>query len=316
MRPLELDGIVPVIPTPFARGGALDLEQLAGLVEFAIAAGASAICLPAYASEYYKLSETERLRVAACAVESARGRTPVIGQANNYSAAAAAEHAVRLEELGASAICTAVPRLFPLDEDDLARHFEVLLGAMSSTLVIQDFNPGGPSLSAPFIARLHRAFPHFRYVKLEEPRMASKVRQIRDATGGGVGVIEGWGGMYIMELVEEGAAAVMPGLALADLLNVVFRRLQRGSKREAFAIFQRVLPQIVYSLQSMEFFHHAEKRLLAARGVLRDPEVRETTVALQASETAHIEFLNTEVLALLDQLDMPRNPAAARAARP
>lgn len=312
MQPFVLDGIVPVIPTPFAPDGALDPVQLADLVEFACAAGACAVCLPAYASEFYKLSEDERVRAVLAAAAAAAGRIPVIGQVNQYSAAAARDLAVRFKELGAGAICASVPRMFPLDEDGLMGHFEAILSATGLPLIIQDFNPGGPSIGPRFAARLHRAFPHFRYIKLEEPRMADKIQAIREATQDEVGVIEGWGGMYMMELAEAGVRAVMPGLALTDLLNLVFRRLREGLKRAAFELFQAVLPQIVYSLQSMEFFHHAEKRLLAARGVLRNARVRETTVHPGRGEIAHIEFLNTELLALLDRMGLPRNPTAVR----
>ena len=32
--------------------------------------------------------------------------------------------------------------------------------------------------------------------------MSGKVRSILDVTGGGVGVIDGWGGVYMLELIE------------------------------------------------------------------------------------------------------------------
>jgi 4-hydroxy-tetrahydrodipicolinate synthase len=214
-----------------------------------------------------------------------------------------------VEAAGADAIAVAVPRLFSLAERDLFRYFNTVLSAIRIPLLIQDYNPGGPTVSPQFVADLHRVHPHFRYIKLEEPLMAAKVMAILDATGGGVGVLEGWGGMYMLELIDAGICGVMPGLAVSDLLAQVYQRAVTGSKHDAYEIFAGVLPQILFSLQNMEFFHYAEKRLLAMRGILREATVREVTVTPDEIDRAHIDFLNQRVLALLDRLNMPHNPA-------
>ena len=141
--------------------------------------------------------------------------------------------------------------------------------------------------------------------------MAAKVEAIRRETEDEVGVIEGWGGMYILELRDAGICGVMPGLALTDLLARVYRLASDGKKNEAYDIFQGVLPQIVYSLQNIEMFHHAEKLLLQARGVVRYAHVRDAKLEMHPYEVEHIQFLNGRILALLDRLNMPVNPAAA-----
>lgn len=311
----NIDGIVPIIPTPFTLEEEVDWESLRDLVEFAIAAGARAICLPAYASEFYKLVEEERRQVVVEAVQQSAGRIPVIAQANYPSARQATELARYGQEAGAAAVCITVPRLFSLTEDDLFRYFDRILKGLEVPVIIQDFNPGGPSLTPRFIAALHRAQPHFRFVKLEEPQMAAKVKAIRQETGGGVGVLEGWGGMYMPELVAAGISGVMPGLGHADLLAHIYRLLSQGEKEQAFEVFEGVLPQIVFSLQNMELYHHAEKLLLRARGVLRQAQVREARLELRPHDEEHIHFLNRRILALLDRLGLPHNPAAAACSR-
>jgi 4-hydroxy-tetrahydrodipicolinate synthase len=309
MQPFDINGIVPVIPTPFTAEDEVQWDALGGLFDFAIETGACAICLPAYASEFYKLSEEERN----CLVERAVGypgqRLPVIAQVNDPSASGAAACAAKYQEIGAAAIAAAVPRLFPLAERDLYRYFDRILRAIDIPLIIQDFHPGGPTISASFIASLHRTHGHFRYVKLEETMMAAKVERIIDETGGGVGVLEGWGGMYLLELLPAGIAGVVSGLAIADLLARVYCLGRTGHSDEAFYIFQGVLPQVVYSLQNLELFHHAEKSLLKARGVLANANVREARLHLYPGEEAHLAFLNRKVLELLDELGLPHNPA-------
>jgi dihydrodipicolinate synthase/N-acetylneuraminate lyase len=305
----HIDGIVPIIPSPFDRDEQIDWQALRGLVEFACASGARAVCLPAYASEFYKMSEEERRQVVVEVVGQAAGRLPVIAQVNHLSAKHAREFAIFGQTAGAGAVCVSVPRLFALPEGDLFRYFDRILKAIDIPVIIQDFNPGGQSLSAQFIALLHRAHPHFRFVKLEEPMMLAKAEAIFRETQGEVGVLEGWGGMYMLELVPGAVCGVMPGLACADILAMVYRLLSDGLKVEACEVFEVVLPQIVFSLQNMELFHHAEKALLQARGILPQTVVREARLALLPSDEEHIRFLNGRILALLDRLGLPHDPA-------
>jgi 4-hydroxy-tetrahydrodipicolinate synthase len=308
MPQLQIDGVVPIIPTPFLSDGSPDWASQKSLLDFAVGAGVSAVCLPAYASEYYKLTDSERREVAIRAVGLLDGRLPVIGQVNHVSTAYVVETARELESAGVSAISVAVPRLFNLPERDLLRYFDRILSSIGIPLLIQDFNPGGTTVSLDFLQQLRRQHQHFRYLKLEEPLMSERVRAIIDGTNGELGVLEGWGGVYIIELFEAGIVGVMPGLAVADVLQLVWKRARQGDHDGAYAAFLGVLPQINYSLQSMEFFHHVEKALLTARGVLPASIVREATFTVGSNDQAHIDFLNRKVLEWLDHLGLVIRP--------
>jgi len=304
-----INGIVPIVPTPFDSDEEIDWGALGNLLDFAVAAHVEAICLPAYASEFYKLAEAERKQTVVFAVEHVESRASVVAQVNYASSRQAACAAREAQADGASAVCCAVPRIFSLDDSALVKHFDRILQAIDIPLIIQDFNPGGNSLSASFVAELHRAHPHFRYVKLEEPLMAEKVEAILEETSGEVGVLEGWGGMFMLELIRSGICGVMPGLAISDILARTFRLARGGDLDCAYELYQGVLPQIVFCLQNMELYHHAEKLLLEARGILSRAKVRSATRTLRESETRHIQFLNVKILSLLDRFNMPRNPA-------
>lgn len=295
----EIDGIVPIIPTPFDEAESIAWDDLDRMVDFAVVAGACAICLPAYASEFYKLSEDERLAVVARAVKRSAGRVPVVAQVNYPSVRLAVAAAQRAVDAGASAICSAAPRQFALADSDLVQYFSVLLETLQVPFILQDFHPGGASLSVPALAELNRRYPHFRYIKLEEARMADKIAAIREATSGALGVLEGWGGMYTLELASAGITGVVPGLGLTDLLRRVFDLAKAGQRDEAEPIFEGILPQILYSLQNLELFHHAEKALLRARGIIRNTTVRSATVHPGPHDLAYIAYLNSRILRLL-----------------
>ena len=188
---VQIEGIVPVVPTPFDDHGRIDEEGLRKLVDFCVDGGACAICLPAYVGEFYKLSEHQRCEVVRIAVEQSSGRIPVIGQANHPSSKVALDLAHRMEASGVAMISMAVPRIFALSEDDLLRYFRSVCQSINAPLLIQDFNPGGATVGAEFAKRLHGDCPNFLYLKLEEPMMSAKVQSILEATGGEIGVLEG-----------------------------------------------------------------------------------------------------------------------------
>jgi 4-hydroxy-tetrahydrodipicolinate synthase len=294
-----LSGVVPILPTPFRADESIDLDGLARCVRFAVECDVGAVCLPAYASEFYKLTETERLQVVGTALEAGEGRVRVIAQSNHPAARVAAELARRHEQMGAALVSFALPRQFALPAGDQLDYCRWICAAVSVPVLIQDFNPGGPTVGAEFARSLRAHCPNFRYLKLEEPLMSDKVRAIRAATEGEVGVLAGWGGMYLLDLIPAGICGLMPGLGLADLLQRVWQLATSGRLDEALDRFQAVLPQLVFSLQNLELFLVLEKNLLAARGVLdqASTHVRRPTWTPDADTMAHGLRLNARVLA-------------------
>jgi 4-hydroxy-tetrahydrodipicolinate synthase len=117
--------------------------------------------------------------------------------------------------------------------------------------------------------------------------------------------------MYMLDLIPAGICGVMPGLAVSDLLLRIFTLATAGDMAGAHDIYEMVLPQIVFSLQHTEFFPHAEKRLLVARGILAEAVVRELTLTLDRHLDDRIAFLNGRILGALDRVGLPRNPIAS-----
>ena len=96
------------------------------------------------------------------------------------------------------------------------------------------------------------------------PRWLQWSRPLR----GEVGVLTGWGGLYMLELIPAGICGLMPGLGLADLLNRIFWLAKEGDTDQAFHFFEKITPLLFFSLQHLELYHYCEKRLLQARGWL------------------------------------------------
>jgi len=297
---ITIDGVVPVVPIPFCEDESIDEESLRRTVDFVATRKMAAMCLPAYGSEFYKLSEGEREQVIGIAIEVNAGRIPVITQANHGSSRIAAQLARHYESMGADLISFAIPRQFGASDGDLLRYCGRIADAVSCPVLIQDFNPGGPTIGAEFIEELHRQHANFRYAKLEEPLIADKVVRICDRVGDGVGILEGWGGYYMLEAIPAGICGIMPGVPICELLNRVYRARQMGQDDRAYDLFGSLLPFINFTLQDFELFLQVEKRLLVRRGLFAAAGCRSLSFSPSPSVTRHIDFLIAQMARLME----------------
>lgn len=299
-----LTGVVPIVPTPFTKTEEIDEAALRQLIDFAVSNQLEAVCLPAYASEFYKLTDEEKRRVVKIAVGQSQGRIKIVAQSNHPSLKAAIQLAQDNIEAGADVISIAVPRLFSLPEDSLKEYLSGFFNAVSGTeVLLQDFNPGGASVSVGFIKELVEEHANFRYLKLEEPLCAPKFKDIIQTTQGKLGLFEGWGGLYMLELIPVGITGVMPGLGLSDILQKIFTLRKNGENEKAFDLFERIMPQIFFSLQNIELFHYVEKELLVARGVLPNSVARKATYRPDAATAKFVKELNDRIIKLLSEMN-------------
>jgi len=299
-----LTGVVPIVPTPFTEAEEIDEGALRRLIDFAVFNKLEAVCLPAYASEFYKLTDEEKRRVVRIAVEQSAGRIKIIAQSNHPSLKAAIQLAQDNIETGADIVSVAVPRLFNLPDDSLKEYLSGLLKAIPETpVLVQDFNPGGASISVSFIKEVMEEHDNFKYLKLEEPLCGPKFKDIIRATEGRLGLFEGWGGLYLLELIPVGITGVMPGLGLSDILQKIFALRKKEENDKAFELFERIMPQIFFSLQNIELFHYVEKELLVARGVLPNSVVRKATYRPDAPTVRFVKELNGRIIKLLTEIN-------------
>src|SRR4029453_17827876 len=75
---IKIEGIIPVMITPFTASGQIDYPGLARLVEWYIENGSDALFAVCQSSEMQYLSLQECVELAAFVKQAARGRVPVI----------------------------------------------------------------------------------------------------------------------------------------------------------------------------------------------------------------------------------------------
>jgi 2-keto-3-deoxy-L-arabinonate dehydratase len=292
---LVIRGVVPVVPTPFHPDESIDFESFRKVVDWIAGSNLAGMCLPAYGSEFYKLSDIERDELVAAAIEVCGGRVPVIAQANHTSTRLASQLARRYEAMGADAVSVAIPRQFGASTYDILKHCETIASAVACPVLVQDFNPGGSAIDAEFVVELSNRCDNFQFVKFEDPMMIDKILSIRDQLDGRVAILEGWGGLYMLEGISAGIVGVMPGAAIADLLGKVFSVADSGDSVAAYELFGSLLPFINFMFQDFEMFLWIEKRTLVRRGLIKSETVRALTRTPSSSVVAHVDHLIDQI---------------------
>jgi len=247
--------------------------------------------------------------VVQVAVQQAAGRLLVVAQSNHGSSRVALQMGCKHVENGADVISVAVPRTFALNDDDLLHFLEPILNGVKVPTLVQDYYPTGTAIGTNFVSRLSDKCPSFQYLKLEEPQLSRKVVAIRSATKEKIRVLEGMAGLYLMELVPAGIVGVMPGLAIADALNVVFTLRAAGKAEEAFAIYEKLLPFIVFSLQNFELWLYCEKRLLQARRLMASPRSRNANLSPDPQTVRYVDELTDRVMHALGKAGLAEKAA-------
>jgi len=295
---LTLNGITPVMATCFREDDTIDDEVLRKQIDFAIDAGAAAVCGPGFGAEFYKMSDGERYHFVDVLVEHTRKRVPAIAATSSGSTYSTIEFSRYAEKAGADCVMVTAPRTAPLPAPAIIRHYSRLCDALRIPVMLQDADFTGAGLPAKVFVELARKHPNFRFAKLEVLLPGEKCAEIVEQTKGQVQIIYGLGGIAMMDGLAHGASAMMPGAACLEIYVRVYELYLQGRKQEATALFERLVPYLAFALQHLELAIHIEKRVLHKRGILSNSRMRPPTISVDRTYEVQMDSLVDSVIAL------------------
>jgi 4-hydroxy-tetrahydrodipicolinate synthase len=289
----RINGVYPVLPTPFAPDGAPDVAAFLRLADFAIEAGVDGVVFPGMASEVETMSAAERGALVAALGAHLGGRVPFIVGASHADPAESAARAREGQAAGAVAAMIMAP---PHAGQDIAKHvaFYAAVAAAAPGIAIMLQNapaPNGAGLSPEAVAAVTAQVPAIRTVKEETLPCGQHVTRILAAATTLDGVMGGAGARFILDELARGACGTMPALELADAHVALWRAWQRGDRAEARRIYTLTLPLLAFQ---MTFRVRATKEVLKRRGLLTHTGARAAGPKLDAGDMAEIgELLAT-----------------------
>jgi len=286
-----LQGIYPILATPFHDDGSLDIESQVRLVHHLLEAGAHGLGLFGNASEGYALMPGERVELLKLVVKEVNGRVPLVVSSGHTGTDAAVRLSVEAQDLGADALMVLPPYFLKPDADGLMFYFDAISKAVRIPIMVQD----APlmtqvNMPAALLARMGREIENVRYVKAEAPPTAPKVSAILQAANASLVVFGGLNGHFFIEEAERGARGTMPASDMIEFYCDIWRRLEAGDRAGAWRVFRRAMPMMRFELQP-GMGVSAVKHSLVAAGVLRSARVRHPAVALNADSLRELAWL-------------------------
>ncbi len=293
---MKLRGVVPVMLLPLRDDESIDEATFRKQVDFAIDAGAAAVCAPGFATEFYKLTDPERHRVAQLLVEQTAGRVPAIVSTGAGSVHATVEFSQYAESLGADCLMVTAPKWCALGWREMSTFYESVCQSVKIPVMIQDADFTGGGLPAKLFVHLAERCPNFQFAKLEIVLPGSKATEIIQLSEGKLQVLYGLGGVALMDGFAHGAVGVMPGSALVEIYARIFQLYDEGRLKEAKSFFYRLQPYLIFALQHLELAIQIEKRVLKRRGLFPSDRAREPTLHLDQAYQKQMDELVDEVV--------------------
>jgi len=264
-------GIVTVLNTPFKTDDRIDFEALKNNVLEAMNAGVSGFLVPAMASEVYKLSEDERVKMVETVLETVNGKVPVIAGAGETDLEKSRQIISRYLGIGCKNILFQIP--FE-NENQFRSHFMELAALGPEMIMLQDWDAMGYGLPDELICELFESVEVFRCLKIETVPAGVKYSRILELTGARLNVSGGWAVTQMIEGLKRGVHAFMP-TGMHWIYPEIYRLWTSGQMQEANLLFQQILPVLAFSNQHVDISIHFFKRLLYRQGIYSTANVRQ-----------------------------------------
>ncbi|QGZ58128.1 dihydrodipicolinate synthase family protein [Paraburkholderia acidiphila] len=258
----------PILYAFFDRDNRLDRAAMRRQVQAVVRGGAPGIAMLGLATEVNKLSRAEREQVIDWAQEDSGGALPLAVTVTGPTVAAQREFAQHAIARGAAWLIlqpparaqgeAAQPESFYLD------FFAGVMVGLDATVGIQNAPEYlGVGLSAASLRALAAQCPNFRVLKGEGPSVtiAETVAQIGDL----MPVLNGRGGMELLDNLRAGCAGMIVAPDCFDWQQQIYTAFHAGDIERAQALYQQVLPAIVFVMQSLDTLIGYGKRIAAWR---------------------------------------------------
>ena len=277
-------GIHAIVYALFGADERLDREAMRAQVEACIGAGVSGMAALGLATEMGKLSDAERRTVIDWIAEDTGGRVPLGITIPGGSVAEQISLTRHAEAAGADWVILQPPMVGAYGSGEYVAFFGRVADAARVPVAIQNAPAYiGRGLDADGILSLVRKHPNVRLMKAEGSSV--EIAALVAALGPDIPVLNGRGGLELIENLDAGCTGMILAPELVDHAVRIVRAHADGDREAAEGGYAKILPAIVFVMQSLESMICYGKRLFAARANLgpihdRAPAQRPTDFGL------------------------------------
>ena len=286
-----LQGVIPMLPTPFNSEKNIVFDDIAALIESQITMGVHGISALGLGGESSLLSYDERIEVTEFIVKEIDGRLPLVvgvGATTTEDSCKLAEHAALA---GATAIMLAPRAINSQTKSDLTEYFtEVSMAARDIEVMLQDAPAYlGIDVEPELMRELSDKIENINYIKSEKPPVSNTIFDLKNTFHHRkIGLFGGQAAVGFFELLESGGTGTIPGCEATSILIRIWDEFKiNKNEKKALEIFEKVLPFFVFEMQSLNMFIKCTKMVLFRKGIISSDETR---VDQELSPTAQSIF--------------------------
>lgn len=294
-----LDGVCPVLEVPFHEDGRVDMDGFDAMTDAVIGTGVTGLMFPGFASEFLKLTESERALLTDRLLARTRSaEVVVVASVSDHGTRNAVDRAIRLASGGAGAINLLPPFQLGPSEPAVLEHLRAVFVAVDPLPVVVQYAPAqtGTALNAATLRALAADHGNFAAVKVESQPPGRLVAALGagDSPGRPLRSLVGYAGLQLIDAMRRGVSGVQPGCSFTELYVDVWRAWFDGREDDAVALHTRMVPYLSYWMQHVELIIAAEKEISWRRGWFGSAHCRSPGYKLDAEELAMVDRFCTE----------------------
>lgn len=271
---MNLQGVCPIVDTPFTETGDVDYDSMRNLVVRLADSECGSVAVFGFASEYYTLTDDERSEITELVVKECdeNGAASVVS-ITPHATKVAVEEARAAERMGSDALMVLPPHVRVSSASQILNHVESVAEAVSVPVVVQ-YTPSGASVSVPAkrFADLYHRTENVKYFKIEARPPGPYVTELLEETDGEANVFVGNAGREMIEALDRGAVGVMPASSMYEIYLDIYDQYRSGDREAAIEIHGDLL-QVLNLMGQVGI--QLEKDILAERGLAETNHCRE-----------------------------------------
>ena len=274
----DIRGVIPVLPVPFADDQSVDLQAFDAMIRWTLDRPVDGLALFGLASEYWKLSDKERLQLTETLTATVDRRKPVLVSVTDSTRYHAERFARKAASMGVDGLIVMPPHFMSPKPERVIDHCRAVADAVAPLPVVVQYSPAyiGVSFTADVFVRMHERSPNIGYVKVEPRPPGPMIDAIRRASDGRLTCLIGQGGLTLADCRTRGIAGIMPGVGVVE----IYRQLWDGLAADPVSgvtwdLNDRMVAMMSHIVPTIDMWVAADKRLLAWRGVIDRPTLRE-----------------------------------------
>ena len=250
----------------FNKNNTIDIHAMHDQISLIHKLGSNGIACLGLATEVNKLDFMEKKKIVELVAKVTNGNLPIVVTVSGKNIKEY-KKLIELAEFYNAKWIVLQPMLKKNTTDkDCFDFFDKIIKSVDKNILVGVQNAKeyiGVGLDSSHIIKLYNNFDNFRAIKGEASAVLIQ-KEIKKYPKN-LRVYNGRGGQEIIDNFLAGCSGIIPSLEGTDVFLKIYKLIQQKKIREARKIYKKILPSIVFSMQSIDSLVCYGKRICAYR---------------------------------------------------